>query len=70
MAKKIYELSLSDIIPPSIASDPQIQAMIAALDPELKSGSRDIREALIYCVLGTSDNLEGKVLYRRGSRNC
>lgn len=48
MAKDIYGLSLRDVIPSSIASDPQIQAMIKALDPELQSVSRDTREALIY----------------------
>ena len=48
MAKDIYGLSLRDIIPSSIASDPQIQAMIDALDPELQSVSFDTREALIY----------------------
>jgi phage tail P2-like protein len=48
MAKDIYELSLRDITPPSIASDPQIQAMMDALDPELQSVSLDTSEALIY----------------------
>jgi phage tail P2-like protein len=48
MARDIYGLSLRDIIPPSIASDPQVQAMMDALDPELRSVSFDTREALIY----------------------
>ena len=48
MVKDIYGLSLRDIIPSSIASDPRIQAMIDALDPELQSVSFDTREALIY----------------------
>jgi phage tail P2-like protein len=48
MAKDIYGLSLRDVIPSSIAGDPQIQAMIDALDPELQSVSFDTREALIY----------------------
>jgi phage tail P2-like protein len=48
MAKKISELSLLDIIPSSIADDPQVNSMIPGLDPELQSVSRDIREALIY----------------------
>jgi P2-related tail formation protein len=48
MAKDIYSLSLRDIIPSSIASDAQVQAMIEALDPELQGVSFDTREALIY----------------------
>ncbi|MDR1651861.1 MAG: phage tail protein I [Synergistaceae bacterium] len=48
MARDIYGISLRDVIPSSIASDPQIQAMIDALDPELQSVSLDTREALIY----------------------
>ncbi|MDR3353939.1 MAG: phage tail protein I [Synergistaceae bacterium] len=48
MAKDLYGLSLADIIPSSIANDPQVLAMIAALDPEISGVSRDIREALIY----------------------
>ncbi|MDR3280929.1 MAG: phage tail protein I [Synergistaceae bacterium] len=48
MAKDIYGLSLRDIVPSSIADDPQVRAIIDALDPELKSVSFDTREALIY----------------------
>lgn len=48
MLKDIYGVSLRDIIPSSIASDPQVQAIIDALDPELGSVSFDTREALIY----------------------
>ncbi len=48
MAKDIYTVSLRDIAPSSIASDPQIQAMIEAIDPELQGVSFDTREALIY----------------------
>jgi phage tail P2-like protein len=48
MAEDIYGLSLRGVIPSSIAGDPQIQAMIEALDPELRSVSLDTREALIY----------------------
>jgi phage tail P2-like protein len=48
MAKDIYGLSLADIIPSSIINDPQILAMISALDPELSGVSHEIREALIY----------------------
>ena len=48
MVKDIYGISLRNIIPPSIADDPQVQAIIDALDPELQSVSFDTREALIY----------------------
>lgn len=48
MAKDIYTVSLRDIAPSSIAPDPQIQAMIEAIDPELRGVSFDTREALIY----------------------
>jgi phage tail P2-like protein len=48
MAKDIFGLSLRDVIPSSLAGDPQIQAIIDALDPELQSVSFDTREALIY----------------------
>lgn len=43
----LEHLSLLDITPHSIASDSQVSAMMQALDPELQSVSRDIREALI-----------------------
>lgn len=48
MAKEIYGLSLRDILPSSLAGDPQIESIIDALDPELQSVSFDTREALIY----------------------
>jgi hypothetical protein len=48
MARNIYELSLRSVIPSSLAGDPQVQAMIDALDPELRSVSFDTRKALIY----------------------
>ena len=47
MAKDLLNLSLSDILPSSIASDPQVSAAATALDPELQSVSHDIRETLI-----------------------
>jgi phage tail P2-like protein len=52
MAKNIYGISLADIIPSSITSDPQVLAMIAALDPEIDGVSGDIKEALIYPRIG------------------
>ena len=48
MAKNLLELSLGEITPSSIADDPQVKSMTAAIDPELRSVSSDIREALIY----------------------
>lgn len=48
MVKDIYHASLADIMPPSVAGDPQIEAMIAALDDELRSLSIDTRDAMIY----------------------
>lgn len=48
MAKELEKLSLSDIIPGSIAGDENVQAAIQGIDPELQSVSRDIAEALIY----------------------
>lgn len=47
MAKELLTLSLADILPSSISSDSQVTAASLALDPELQSVSRDIREALI-----------------------
>lgn len=48
MAKSLLDISISDIAPSSIMEDPQMLAMMASLDPELKSVSQDIRETLIY----------------------
>ncbi len=48
MAKELEKLSLSDIIPGSIAGDENVQAIVQAIDPELQSVSRNIAEALIY----------------------
>ena len=45
--KNLLALALGDILPPSIAPDPQVAAAGKALDPELQSVSHDIREALI-----------------------
>ena len=47
MAKDLLRLSLADIIPSSIADDPNVQAIVRAVDPELQSVSQDIRETLI-----------------------
>ena len=47
MARGLLELSLLDILPPSIADDLNVQAIARSIDPEMQSVSRDIREALI-----------------------
>jgi phage tail P2-like protein len=44
----IYSLELLKILPSSISGDKNVQAVAKALDPEMQSVSRDIREALIY----------------------
>ena len=59
MSKDIYSISLRDIIPPSIINDPQVQAIIDALDPELQSVSQDTREALI---ISRIDELSEEIL--------
>ena len=47
MARELLELSLLDILPSSIADDPNVQAIAQSIDPEMQSVSRDIRETLI-----------------------
>lgn len=59
MAKQITDISLADILPSSIASDPQVKAMVTALDGELQSLSVDTRDAIIYSRV---DELPEKVL--------
>lgn len=59
MAKNLLSLQLLDILPSSISPDPQVAAICRALDPELQSVSRDIREALI---LSRIDELPEPVL--------
>ena len=48
MAKELEALSLSDLLPGSIAGDKTVQAAAQGIDPELQSVSRSIAEALIY----------------------
>jgi phage tail P2-like protein len=45
--RNLYDLNLSEILPSSIASDPQVVSAAEALDREIQSVSRDIREALV-----------------------
>lgn len=47
MARELLELSLLDILPSSIADDPNVRAIAQAIDPEMRSVSQDIRETLI-----------------------
>ena len=47
MAKIIHDLSLLDIAPPSISNDDNVKAIIAAINPELKSVSEAISDAFI-----------------------
>lgn len=44
MSKTIYDVKWSDIIPPSISSDPQVQAISEAVTPQLQEVSQEIRE--------------------------
>ena len=47
MARVLEDLSLRDIIPPSISGDRNIQAVIGATDPHIQEVSQSIREAFI-----------------------
>ena len=47
MARVLEDLSLKDIIPPSISGDRHIQSIISATDPQLQEVSQSIREAFI-----------------------
>ena len=47
MARVLEDLSLRDIIPPSISGDRNIQAIIGATDPQIQEVSQSIREAFI-----------------------
>ena len=59
MAKDLLELSLSDILPDSIAGIQEVQDTARAIDPEMLSVSQSIREALI---LSRIDELPEPVL--------
>jgi phage tail P2-like protein len=47
MSKTIYEISLLDIMPQSLLSDPLVKALAQALDPELQAISADIVQCVI-----------------------
>ena len=55
----LKDLTLKDIIPHNIYADPAIQAIIAALDPELQEITLSIQEAEI---LTRIDELDGEIL--------
>ena len=59
MAKDLIDLSLSDILPDSIAGIQEVQDTARAIDPEMISVSQSIREALI---LSRIDELPEQVL--------
>jgi len=43
----IYTINLLDILPPSIKGDPQVQAMAAAITPELQAVSNEIHRCIL-----------------------
>ncbi len=51
MSKNIYDIKWLDIIPPSISADPQVQAISAAVTPQLQEVSQDIRECILLARL-------------------
>lgn len=59
MAKDLLDLSLTDILPDSIAGIQEVQDAAKAIDPEMISVSQSIREALI---LSRIDELSEQVL--------
>ena len=48
MAKTIEKISLADVIPNSIAHDKNVQALTAAIDPQLNEISKSIKETFIF----------------------
>ncbi|AIF51266.1 phage tail protein I [Pelosinus sp. UFO1] len=51
MSKDIYNVNWLDLIPPSISADPQVQAISAAVTPQLQEVSQSIRECIILARL-------------------
>jgi phage tail P2-like protein len=47
MSKTIYNVKWFDVIPPSIASDPQVKAISAAISPQLQAVSNEIQECIL-----------------------
>ncbi|MCC5467615.1 phage tail protein I [Pelosinus baikalensis] len=59
MSKDIYSVNWLDLIPPSIVNDPQVQAISAAVTPQLQEVSQSIRECIILARL---DELQEEVV--------
>lgn len=59
MSKDIYSVNWLDLIPPSIVHDPQVQAISAAVTPQLREVSQSIRECIILARL---DELQEEVV--------
>jgi phage tail P2-like protein len=59
MNKDIYNVNWLDLIPPSIVNDPQVQAISAAVTPQLQEVSQSIRECIILARL---DELQEEVV--------
>lgn len=59
MSKDLYNVNWLDLIPPSIVNDPQVQAISAAVTPQLQEVSQSIRECIILARL---DELQEEVV--------
>lgn len=59
MTKSIYDVSWLDVIPPSISGDAQVQAISAAVTPQLQEVSNAIKECIILARL---DELSEEVI--------
>lgn len=59
MSKTIYDAKWLNVIPPSISADPQVQAISAAVTPQLQEVSQSIRECIILARL---DELQEEVV--------
>ena len=59
MSKDIYTISLLDLLPPSLKSDPNVEALAKALDPEIQA----VSAAIVECILlARIDELPGDVI--------
>lgn len=59
MSKDLCNVNWLDLIPPSIVNDPQVQAISAAVTPQLQEVSQSIRECIILARL---DELQEEVV--------
>jgi len=55
----ISDISLLDLIPPNLKSDPQVQAAAAALDAELKAVTEAVKNIILYSRI---DELPGEII--------